>query len=277
MIDTTDRCMNSYQTLIEEFPVLTREQEREILDIINKYKGGKAKREAKELLFNSNVRLVMKEASRYKSLLPLADLMNAGCEGLWIATNRFNPKFKHKFSTYAVPWIRVKIFRLLSVLGTMVYIPANVQSKSYKYKNLMEKDANLTDKQLMEELQVNKKGLYKIKMAQHSTLSLNYTYSDKDKESESALEDFLPDDKALNPRISAEIQDTKHIIHDALEELEPVQKDILIERYLSGEKTNLSTLGKKWNISGERVRQIEFQAFKKLRKKLKNKTTFGRE
>ena len=275
MIEVQDKCMDEYKKIMAECPVLSPEKERELIEVINKYKGGKTKQQASETLFNSNIRLVLKEASRFKTILPLADLMGAGCYGLWIAVERFDPKHKVKFSTYAIPWIKLMLYRIIKT-DSIVYIPSNVRDKAQKYKTLMEDGKPISDEELRYELDVSQKGLEKIRLAQHKVLSLDYVYSNNSDEDDSVtLGDFIPDSKALNPSVETQRNDRLQVIHEVLNELEPIQKEIIMARYLNGgEKVNLSALGKKYKITGERVRQIEFKALKRLRKRITNKTNF---
>ena len=277
MIEVQEQCMKLYRSIIDSNPVLSRKEESEIIRNIYKQKDEKAKNAAREVLFNSNIRLVLKEVSKYSKYIPITDLMNAGCEGLWIATGRFDPKFKTKFSTYATPWVRLKIYQLVNTLGTMVHIPSNIKNKSHKYKSIMSDDRELDDKEIMEELQVSKKGLAKIRYAQgkQSTLSLDHEYSIGD--GGATLSDFIADDTSNNPSVECQLKDRKDMIKVLLNGLPPIQRDVLMYRYLMDGKMNLSEIGEKWNISGERVRQIELKALRKLRFRIKNKIDLGVE
>ena len=70
MIDAQDKCMTEYRKIMDVFPVLSTDKERVVISVINKYKEGKAKQEARETLFNSNIRLVLGEASQYQNVIP---------------------------------------------------------------------------------------------------------------------------------------------------------------------------------------------------------------
>jgi len=276
-METIDRSMAVYDKLMGDFPVLSKKEEKDLISVINTYKSDKIKEDAKQFLFNSNIRLVLKEARRYKNIVPLEDLMSAGCEGLWQATEKFNPQYKTKFSTYAVPWIKLYLYRTLNSLGTMVHIPPNVKNQSYRYQSLIEDGKTLTDKELREELNVTKRGLVNIRLAQHKTLSLDYAYDngDGDGDGEATLGSYLPNEKAVCPSLEMQLDERREVILEAMKDLTEIQRDVLLLRYLNGDKANLSAIGKKWNITGERVRQIEFQAFRKMRRKLKNKMNFN--
>lgn len=275
-MEISDRCMAEYSKLMGKYPVLSKKEEQELTEVINRYRENDAKYygAAKEFLFHSNIRLVLKEAKRYKNIVPLEDLMGAGCEGLWIATEKFNPQYKTKFSTYAMPWIKLHLYRTLNSLGTMVYIPMNVKSQSYKYQSLIKKDKKLTDEELREELNVTQKGLSKIRLAQHKILSLDRTYDNDNGDGDTTLASYLPNEKDANPSLEIQLDERREVILEAMKGLSEVQRDILLLRYLDCDKSNLSTIGKKWNITGERVRQIEFQALKKMRRRLKSKMNF---
>lgn len=270
---------NNYSDIIEDFPILSRKEELEIAKVILKYKGGKIKYAAREKLFNSNLRLVLKEAyyHRSKSNVPLDDLISAGSEGLWIATERFNPKkFKTKFSTYSIPWIRLGIYRLLNTFEHVVSVPIHVKVKNKKYREITAKDKiELTDKELMIELDVSKKSLGNIRVSRPLGVSLDQECSVGGDGTKKIIRDIVPDIKVLRPDVIALQKERKEIIHAALEILSPVEKDILISRYLKGAKDNLNKLGKKWGVTGERVRQIEHKALLRLKKRIKSRTVFN--
>jgi len=199
--------------------------------------------------------------------------------GLCLAIDRFNPrKYNNRFSTYAVPWIKLKIFREITESHSMVHVPPHVAYQTRQYRRIMkdqDEDMALTDKELMERLDVNERGLRNVRMAQNSIFSLSEVrYADEDGH-ETTVGETIADTKSPSaPKILYE-QERKEIIHKALAKLDPLHRDILMCRYLKNSKDGLGKLGKKYGITGERIRQIEFKALKKLRFRLKKMTTFG--
>jgi RNA polymerase sigma factor (sigma-70 family) len=196
---------------------------------------------------------------------------------LGLAIDRFDPKkFKTKFSTYAVPWIKLKIFDMLGEFENMVYVPQNVAYKSRQYKKIMAEEhaKDLSDKDLTKMLETTERGFRNIKAVNSSVLSLESPCIN-DSDNETTLQEVLPDTKHVPVINGLEKEEIKEIIKIALNGLDPIQKEILIARYLTGEKNKLVKLGKKYRLSGERIRQIEYKALKKLRGRLKDKSYFN--
>jgi len=276
-MNATEPCITEYAKIAREFPVLSRKDERKLLNTIRKYKSGKLKQEARETLFNSNIKLVLKQAHRYGYFphISLEDLVSAGCEGLAIAIDRFDVEKKTKFSTYAIPWIQLKIYKVLNTC-MVVHIPSNVLSGSYKYKKIMKSDFQLTDKELMEELKVSENGLRKVRIAQYRTLSLNQTAKrgEGDGSYSPTYETLIPDQNAACPSSLLASKEKREVIRAVVEGLPPVQREIIVSRYFTGKKVNLDSIGKKYKITGERVRQIEVIALNKMKRKLRNKVDF---
>jgi RNA polymerase sigma factor (sigma-70 family) len=279
----TEGCITAYSEMANEFPLLTIKDEKRLLRTIHKYKTGKQRQEARELLFKSNIRLVMKQAYRYSTFpnIELDDLISAGTEGLIIAIDGFDIRKKTRLSTYAVPWIQLKIYNTLRSFGSSVYIPTNVLAGFHKYKKMTQDKMDdcqlneISDKEIMKELKISKLGLSKVRMTQYRVTSLNQEIGgEKDSQGESTYESIIPD---KNADLASEVLVTKEkreIINDVVKDLTPVQQDIIIKRYLTDKKTNLSSIGKKYKITGERVRQIERIALRKMRKKLKSRLGF---
>jgi len=274
-------CSNVYEKIIQDNPLLSREEEVRLAKIVIKSKGDKQRQQAREKLFNSNVRLVLKEVVHYQnhSQVPWEDLVQAGNEGLCIAIDRFNPrKFHTKLSTYAVPWIRLKIFRTMESANSMVYVPPYIISQGRKYRAaIKEKDADrsLPDSELMKILDVTERELRNIRLAQNPVLSLNDTrYVDDDSGHETTLQDFIEDTKSENPASVLYDKQRKELVQTCLRELTDVQRDILISRYIKDEKEGLKVIGKKYGLTGERIRQIERTARRRLKFKIEQRTSF---
>jgi len=277
-IDVPDAeiCKGYYSKVIDSSPLLTKKEELALANLILNGSGAK-QQDARERLFIANIRLVLKIAHFYAqhSSSNIRDLTQAGMIGLGVAIDKFNPnKFQTRFSTYATPWIKLKIFDALSN-DVPVSIPSNIADKSRQYKKILDQDesTDLNNEQLMDALQVSKNGLRNIKAVNSSTMSLE---SPIHKESGmTTLQEILPDSKNVLVSKKMEKEETKKIIRIALGTLNPIQQEILTLRYLDdNEKNGLMKLGKKYQLTGERIRQIEYKALKTLRFRLKSKENF---
>jgi len=266
----TDDVMR-FKKMTKAFPLLTIEEEKQLAAIIRKFKGGKQKQAAREALMNANYRLVLKYAHKYfntyadgqPSEVTLMDLVNSGCIGLAKAVDAYNPrKFKTKFSTLAVPWIRQSILSFLYQDNRRVHIPNHIALELRKLKRTQEIAEEVSDKELIKKLNVTQKTLNRIKGAHVSTFSLDRMYAGGESEPASTS---LPDTKVLQADDNADASERGKMLHRAIKKLSEMERDIVISQYLSDSKVKLATLGKRWKISGERVRQKRNQAVDKLR------------
>lgn len=277
-METTSKCMQSYTEIINNHPLLTREEEYELVSIINEYKSGIQRQQAREKLFKSNLRLVIQQAQIFKrsTSLPLEDLIGAGIEGLGNAIDRFNPKkFKTKLSTISTFWIRLKLFQLITSFNYMVYIPRHIIEKGQKLRSMTDGDINkMTDKEIMDNLEVSELVLRNIQSARSShVISLNTKYNNNDKD-ETTLEGVIADKNAKSADDIYAEKERRNLVRKYLKQLSPVEKDILCCRYMSDTKENLRDIGARLNLTGERVRQMEYKAFRKLRKRMLSKSFF---
>jgi RNA polymerase sigma factor (sigma-70 family) len=203
------------------------------------------------------------------------DMVNAGNEGLAKAVDTFNPqKFKTRFSTYAYSLIQHSIFKMLYMFGTPVRIPIHILDQSRHYKELMDKDDNLTDEELMETLDVSEEGLRKVRMAGTRIMSLDKeVYCDEKSEKSVALSNLIPDPhQVLSDEFTVET-DRRSVVRKALNQLDPVDKEIIVDLFFK-DKT-LKQAGKKHGFSAEAARQRRRKALRKLRVKLGKQMIFG--
>jgi len=270
---------NNYNEIIDANPILSRDEELALVNIIKEFKSGKQKAAAREKLINSNIRLVLKEACYYSrnSGVPQEDLFMAGIEGLCIAIDRFNPgKYGTKLSTYANHWIKLMIYRLMSDYSSNVHVPNHIieQARNYR-KNYKDIESTLTNKELMKELDVTERGLRNIRMAQARVTSLNAPLYVDDSGHEQTIEDLIADTKTPDPADMLLQKDLRRRLAKELSRLDPEAIDILTRRYLLDKKEDLNHIGKQLKITGERVRQIEYKALKLLRRRIKSRLSFG--
>jgi len=271
-----DEGTSSYIHNTDQFPLLNAKREVELAKIILSYKTGKAREKALAELVNHNLKLVVKEAFRFSKTtrLEIKDFIGAGNVGLFIAATKFNPeKFKTKFSTYATYWIREAMQDFTYRNFASVNVPSHIANAVAKCKKLMEGETKLTDKQLRKILKVNENGLKKIKDAHIRSVSMQLPIGgDSD---DSTLGDTMMDENAVDPSQNASENDQYGLLYEALDELDETSRNIVMAQFLEGDKAKLRVLGRRFSITGEKVRQIRQKALKILRKKIEIKRKHG--
>lgn len=267
--------LDHYVDVIKKNSLLSRKEEHDLFGILHKYKGGKQKDITRDKLFNSNVALVMKYAYHYSrhSSISVLDLIGAGNIGLGMAIDRFNHKKRTKFSTYAVPWIKLYIFRTLKVMGRIVSIPPHIIEKSRKYRQIIEDESRnkVSEKDIKKTMNITEKVLRYIKAAQIKSISVDQPLRDGE-EGQDTLYNVLPDPKTLS--ISGKClmdEERREAILGVLKELNNIQREVICARYMGNAKMNLNDIGKRLNVTGERVRQIEVRALRRMRLKLRQR------
>lgn len=274
-----DETTIAYIRQANEFALLTVQREKELAKIIRSYKTGKMRQKAIHELISHNLKLVIKEAFRYakKTGLEFKDFIGSGNEGLIKAAEKFNPqKFKTKFSTYATYWIREAMQDHTYKNMSVVTVPVHISNGVAKHKKIMERGVAMTDKQLRKELSVSESGLQRIKGAHISSVSLQQTVNHGGDGDEITIGDTLPDENAIDPSENSSSNDDFDFLYEALEELDETSKNIVMAQFLQGDKAKLGKLGKRFSVTGERIRQIRESALKMLRKKIEIKRKHGR-
>src|SRR3989454_3160418 len=259
--------VSKYLSDIGEFPLLTREEEQKLAACLsNKEKVG-----ALNELVESNLSFVVKIASEYRNLgLPFEDLLNEGNIGLIEAAHHFDHLRGTKFITYAIWWIRKSILRALSQHSNLVRIP-NYQLK--KVRNVRATERALARElgrspdreEISRELQSTIAKIDEILQIRLRELSLEDKVGrDKD----TSIADYLVDSGSVNPEEELLREESQSLIRIALKDLNDQEQTVIINRFgLEGGKTfTLKQIGERLGISRERVRQIEFQAKKRLKK-----------
>jgi RNA polymerase primary sigma factor len=226
--------------------------------------------EARDELVRANARLVISIAKRYQNLgLPLMDLIQEGNIGLLRAIDRFEPARGLRLSTYATWWVRQAINRAVANQGRTVRLPAYLQDRLHKMQRVAQ-DLEQTlgrapnDEELAEILAITPEDVHSMRTAAVPVSSLDDPISDDDDESPVAqIEDteVIPLDELVARHMLREAMER------ALEELPARYAMILRMRYgIDGDKPRtLEYIAQKLNLSRERVRQIERDAFSRLR------------
>src|SRR5438093_964774 len=264
--------VSKYISEIGEYPILNKEEEHQLALSIR----SKNKHQALNELVESNLSFVVKIASEYRNLgLPFEDLLNEGNIGLIEAAHHFDHNRGTKFITYAIWWIRKSILRALSQHSNLVRIP-NYQLK--KVKNVRATERALVRElgrrpdreEISRELQSTIAKIDEILQIKLRELSLDDKIGrDKD----TPISDYLVDQGSSNPEEELLREESQSLIRLAMKDLNDQEQTVIINRFgLEGGKTfTLKEIGERLGISRERVRQIEFQAKKRL-KKLISKT-----
>lgn len=257
--------LRTYINEINRIPLLTREQED---DLARRMAADDD--DAKESLINANLRFVVKIAKKYMNKgLPLVDLINEGNMGLIMACKKFDYRKGFHFISYAVWWIRQSIAKAIAEQVGMIRLPLNRYLQLAKIKKV-QKEKNISDDELDAEeiadfLNTKEDYINDILKASKSYVSLdNPVASDK---KEIRLEDVLLDTKNREPVEVLYEKDLKEVINQTLSFLSEREQLILKHRFGldNHEELSLSEIGKMFNLTKERIRQIEKKAIRRLR------------
>lgn len=266
--DTTSQYRNTVATVI----LLTSAREKELARTIQSNKGDmeiKAVKDAVESLATANLRLVMKVANNYCNKIPSLnkqDVISEGEVGLMKAIYKFSAKHNTKFSTYACYWIRQCILRHIKAsLG--VKVPSYILDSLTQMRRLIAEHADIGDDELCAHLGVNKKQLENIKKAQLSYVEMDAPAGSDN--GDDSTGDLMSDENTETPFQIVERSEEYEVLNKVLAELSPIKRDIIASQCMDADKIKLQTLGKKYNMSGERIRQIKEEALVELRQKMK--------
>ena len=262
--DVADDSVRLYLREIGKIPLLSAEEE---LALAQRVVSGEKK--AKDEMAEANMRLVVSIAKRYVGRgLDLLDLIQEGNTGLLRAVEKFDPDKGFKFSTYATWWIRQAIARALADKARTIRIPVHVVEKLNKIgraerKLVTELGREPTAEEIAEVTGIEPEEVESIKRSAQAPVSLEKPVGD---EEESEFGQFIADERAESPYERAAEILTKEALREALENLSYRERRVLELRYgLGGEHPRtLDEVGRTFNVTRERIRQIENQSLKKL-------------
>ncbi len=250
---------------IGKIPLLSLEEETELA-----YKMVNGDKEAKKILVESNLRLVVSIAKRYIGRgMHFLDLIQEGNLGLIKAVDKFDPSKGYKFSTYATWWIRQAITRSIADQARTIRIPVHMVETINRLirtsRHLLQvMGREPTPEEIAEEMEMPVEKVREILKIAQEPISLETPVGEED---DSNIGNFIPDDDAPSPSDQAADVLLREQIEDVMETLTPREAKVLRLRFglEDGRTRTLEEVGKEFMVTRERIRQIEAKALRKLR------------
>lgn len=270
MINLGDISADSIQMYLREIgrvPLLKSEEE---VSLAKRIEGGSI--EARQKLIQSNLRLVVSIAKRFTGKsLSLLDLIQEGNIGLFRAVDKFDYRKGYKFSTYATWWIRQAITRSLADQSRTIRIPVHMVENINKFQQVERRLVqDLGREPMPEEISAEMgqeldKVRHIIKISQE-TISLGTPVGDDS--DDSILEDFIEDQKTISPDRVAALQILGDYVREIISDLTPREQKVLEMRFglKDGVSHTLEEVGREFDVTRERIRQIEAKALEKIEK-----------
>ncbi len=260
-----DDPVKMYLREIGKIEMLTPEEEQDIARRISE--GDVA---AKKRLSEANLRLVVSIAKRYIGRgMPLLDLIQEGNLGLIKAVDKFDPSKGFKFSTYATWWIRQSVSRAIADQARVIRIPVHMVENINRVKKaqshlLNENGKDPTTAEIAEYADLPEEKVVEIMRVSQDLVSLEAPVGE---EEDSHIGDFIKDETQEDPEDAASLSMLKEQLNNALYTLTPREMAVLKLRYglVDGRNHTLEEVGAEFNVTRERIRQIEAKALRKLR------------
>ncbi len=272
---SVDDPVRMYLKEIGKVDLLTAEEEVELAKAIEA-----GDQFAKQRLAEANLRLVVSIAKRYVGRgMMLLDLIQEGNLGLMKAVEKFDYRKGFKFSTYATWWIRQAITRAIADQARTIRIPVHMVETINKLvrtqrKLIVKLGRDPLPEEIAKEMGIDEAKVHEILKIAQEPVSLETPIGE---EEDSHLGDFIPDDEIVSPSDAASFTLLKEQLTEVLDTLNEREKKVLILRFglEDGRSRTLEEVGKEFDVTRERIRQIEAKALRKLRhpsrsKKLKD-------
>ncbi len=261
----TDDPVRLYLKEIGKVPLLTNEREKELAERMMQ-----GDEQAKNELVEANLRLVVSIAKRYVGRgMYFLDLIQEGNLGLMKAVEKFDHTKGYKFSTYATWWIRQAITRAIADQARTIRIPVHMVETIHKVSRisrqmLQELGREATAEEIGQQLGLSAEKVREIMKIAQDPVSLETPIGE---EEDSHLGDFIPDDETPSPAEATSTNILREELERQLNTLTPREAHVIRLRFglLDGKTRTLEEVGKEFDITRERIRQIEAKALRKLR------------
>ena len=270
--------LSSYLTRIKKFPILSAEEEY----MLAKSWQDRGDLKSAQKLITSHLRLVAKIAMGYRGYgLPVSEMVSEGNIGLMQAVKKFEPDKGFRLATYAMWWIKASIQEYILRSWSLVKMGTTTAQKKLffnlkKIKNQLSPNST-SDLNIEHVEEISKR----LNVKKEEVVSMNRRLLGKEKSLNDPIkdgdgaewQDWIVDDKIdqeLKLSHKQEFNQRKKLMDESMDILNPREKEILTARRLSEDITTLEDLSKKYNLSRERIRQIETKAFEKLQKAMLN-------
>lgn len=261
-------CVSTYLREIRQFPILTREEEADLVRRMRRSEPGGPEHQE---LVKSHLAFVVKVANDYRNMgLPFEDLLNEGNLGIIEAARNFDPSRGTRFLTYAVWWIRKGMLGAIARHNGLVHVPAyqmqklrSVARAGRKLSTALGREAGREE--LSRELNLTLGAIDAILTVKARELSLDAPVGrDEDK----PISDLLVDERAVHPDTSLIADENRELVRWALGRLNKQERSVIVNRFgLQGRSScTLRELGERLGVSRERIRQVETKAMDRLKK-----------
>ena len=262
---TVDDPVRMYLKEIGSYQLLNADEEMELAKRMEE--GDK---EAKDMLCNANLRLVVSIAKRYVGRgMAFLDLIQEGNLGLMKAVDKFDWRRGFKFSTYATWWIRQAITRSIADQGRTIRIPVHMVetiNKQIRVTRQLVQDygRDPSPEEIAREMGISPEKVREISKIAQEPVSLETPIGE---EEDSHLGDFIPDEEAMSPADAAAFSMLKEQLDEVLSTLTEREQKVLRLRFGldDGRQRTLEEVGQEFDVTRERIRQIEAKALRKLR------------
>ena len=272
--------LQTYMQEVDKIDLLSKDEERKLLLQVDKGKPEKASlylrkkaEEARIKMIEANLKLVIKIAKEFRNIgLDYEDIINEGNIGLMNAVDKYNIEKGAKFSYYASFWIKQCIRRAISNKGRTIRLPVGVVEMKLKVNKYIENSDEVSaqkpnDLKISKDLNIPVAKVQNLLKLQLQSDSLNAKINENDDE----LGEIVPDKKGNNPSQACEQNNSQNILSDFISKLDYRQRYIIIRRFgLDGAKPEtLENIGKKFDLTRERIRQLELIALRSLKEMYK--------
>lgn len=266
------RAARGYRSAIREFEQQLGAPCRKIQDVLSDCKTMQSEIEqAKGYIVEANLRLVVSVAKKYMGTgrLSLEDLIQEGNIGLMRAVDLFDHRLGYKFSTYAVCWIKQSITRALSNQSRTIRFPVHVADKVHKILRCsrelsQERSEDAVHEDIAARLKVPEDTVRELLHLSREPVSINVQVGE-----DSVLSDFIEDTSRPSPLDIAITSDLKTKVAGVLSTLDPKAEMIIRKRFgIAEDEQTLAVIAREFELSRERIRQIEVAAIKKIRAQL---------